>query len=989
MYLASDALVSPVTMEPSAPHSAAASASCPSPRTPPTSANRRLVRPLLLQRKNTIQQVSQGKASGQGGQVSGRPLAVSARYPDEVVPLDASQAVARGASSALATPNERDGITAPTDVSTTAATREDSRTSKGGAAAETAANSSPTIANPSSVNVSEGEAPAVHCPPLCSSHAATPFLRATQPPIKRISAARPRPLLLPRTDTPMSLASYPSNLSSGARANSSADSSFAGISSVSKPGGPVDGAVTTAKPSTPSTHLSGRQTNEIAGERHAVPPLLRSSFSTNTLQDDANPSSASSYAARAPMNGSPSPRLRVGGPVPPYLPSSATSVTSGAATPLSSTRSSGRPSFLRTILPSPLVASAPAPTAAAASSGGGTTSAHEAHTLTTKDVAPRAVNGRVLSSPHGARRPELGPRRTTFGRTASVASLTDGTASTAAAAPPPAADVVVAGAGERGSGGDGVQVTAIGDGSSAAAAAAAAEPAMSREMRSFVLGQYRTLQREVRTLPTVAEKSGPPAQVDVSAADFVHVKRCTCPRHSKAARRAEIKRQEEERLRAVQQQHHDMAVIRNGGREQVGTNMKSSTMLAGSLSKLRSRNKGSGQSGSADRIRSSLDRTISLAFESEESPFGSPEEVETTKLYGVSPFPSSTLDGRASPAHQQQHQGESEPPAVSAQAAGTEAWHASRFFMAVPAASQERRSSRTVNKNGMKGEAIVVAVVPDSDEDDEESSASEAETGRGGRLRRTKGVASGTRAASRQTAVPPAEVREVATSAAVVAGATKRSGADNNSNNNNNSSSSDDDACFSFNKLRTQRLRSSMTQSLSFSQTLDQKSLSTMLPLAAPQSTAQSPERAMHRPGKMLSPSKVSSSSSSSDAEDDEDVDPDACCVCCPCKKPENFFALCRTGSRSNSFVTPEPELREPRQDGGSSPLYDPRAEKAAPHVRSAAAASTAVPLRASADVKAGFDSRVELEDLETMHDDDEPLLSMQSFRRTSIQRVR
>jgi ribonuclease HI len=844
--------------------------------------------------------------------------------------------------------------------------------------------------------------PTVHCPPIRSSGAGPLHLRATQPHIKRMNSARCAPLTLPRTDTPMSLTSYPSNLSSSPQANSSASSSFAGISSLSKPGNPAE-APTGPKLSSPSTALAGVGGASAGGtglNGRPAPPLLRSSLSTPTLNEEGNPSSVSSLTYRTNCNGPViSPQLRIG-PTPPHIPSSTTSVTSGGATPLSSGRSSARLSFLRMVAPTSTTS--PTQTLSALSvnpplkEGGGAAPLprNGSSSNISTSGAMRAVNGRVLASPHGARRPGLSGRRTTFDRTASVTSLTESPLSVFR---------------KKGEGGEEVGSTFERD--VTATLADRAEPVLTKEMRSFVLGQYRTLQREVLSLPTIAEKPAPavaaaaPVQTDVSAADFVHIKKATCSRHSKAAKRAELKRQEEERLRALQQQHHDMEIIRNGGREQIGLNMKSSTVLAGSLSKLRSRQKSCLAASSMERACSSLDRTISAAFESEESPFASLEDAEVTALYGGSPFSSSSPKKVApQPSESGAVKNNGAAGATTAASAGgeAEAWHSSKFFMAartVSAAggaatlSPDNRSRRTVNKNGMKGEAIVVAVVPDSDDDD-----SDDDSGRwSAHLTRTKGSTGRTLAngsAGFKDVAPPATAGDSAKRAGERLPSQQRRNSQTMQQqrgtppssscllhmtprgDGSSDSSSDDDACFSFNKLRSQRLRSAL--SLSSTQPLDLKSSSsTQAPaLSSPPTCAHSPDRVDQRHGRPVNTSKESSS----DVSGDEGVDDDVCCFCCPCKRPENFFVLCRASSQSSSFVATH-ELNDAAGTHSGSVGALPR--------------QTAAPVAASQqpgyknEGNTGSDSRVEFEDLEGDNDDDEPLLSMQSFRRTSIQRVR
>ena len=1033
MRLSADVLLSsPVTRE--APtHSPDAADTFTSPRTPQnkpsSSSNRRLVQPLLQQRRHALQQQLGGQGVNAPNVFQPTMAAVSARYIEErltesngtvgsaLTSSTVSEKTADASSSTPAEDDEAGGRASVEDV-------EKVSSFPAHAVQATAASTHYSAEPVDEVRAERPGAPAVHCPPILAFGTGSLNFRATQPPITRIDAARPRPLLLPHTDNIMSLASYPSNLSFSPQANSSASSSFVGISTASKPTIHLAEGLPGPKLSSPSAALSekaGGGTGMMSGR--PAPLLLRSSFSTHTLYENASPSSSSSVNRARNVNGPPnvSPQLRMG-PTPLHRPSSTASVTSGVATPLSSgsNRSNARPSFLRTV--SAVMASSAAAAVASCASVSQTEmrGSHDSiHTLPRTSSGGgtlRAVNGRVLASPRGARRPELSARRTIFDRSGSAMLETE---SPSCALKKPEGDLP--GLAERSAGQQGSTTPA-------AVGAARVEPTLTKEMRSFVLGQYRNLQLEVRSLPTTVQgPAAPPVQSDVTAASFVHIKRRSCPRHSKAAKRAAQQKMEEERLRVVQQQHHDMEIIRNGGREQVGQNMKSSTMLAGSLSKLRSRYKSGMQvGGSAERVLNSLDRTISAAFESDGSPFESADEVNSTVLYGGSPLSnmsperltqqpsetgtrncSATTDAAAAGAQPQ-----------TANAGEEEAWHSSKFFKAtrtappppstVSAQSQDRqRNGRTVNKNGMKGEAIVVAVMPDSDDDDD---SEESDTPRWStHLTRTKGNSSrrgDLSASAPATARPAKRAGELlfsksnshAPPSSPSLAKTTSFGGDENS-----SSSSDDDACFSFNKLRSQRFRSNL--SLSSTQPLDRKNLSSTLPATSPLppkglpqhqllSNALSPDPVGHRPGKMPSFSKELSFDMSGDDDDDDD-DEDACCFCCPCKRPENFFALCHAGSQNGSFAMAAREMNGPERVRASSSAClhgEKDASLCGTEGADVAAASTEIaasPPDHNSDGNDGSDSRVVLEDLENDIDDDEPLLSMQSFRRTSIQRVR
>ncbi|KPA82039.1 hypothetical protein ABB37_03208 [Leptomonas pyrrhocoris] len=997
MSVSADVLPSPVVMEPPS-YTADGFVAVTSPHTPPSappnSANHRLVRPLLRQRKNTLQQASHG-LSGQRASPPAKPSLVSSRYPEEKQEEGSGTAEERGSTEPADNESKSPALAASTTTTTTSSTK----------APFAAATCYQTESDGDDVRTELSTLSAVHYPPIHSSAAANANISATQPRVQRPRSSRPGPLLLPRTDATLSLASYPSNLSCSVPVNNSASSSLAGISSLSKQGNPTEGACSAGpKLSSPSTALSGNG-ERVGLNGRPAPPLLRSSLFTPTLNDDARPSSALLTTYQVQLNGpvSVSPQLHAG-PTPPHISSSTASVTSGGATPLSGSRSSARPSFTRTLLPTSAVSPTEVPSPHAQANGGPAVLQRNG-----SSSAIQVVNGRVLASPRVAQRPPLSARRITFDRSASTVYSNDGPTSASASRKGAESGGVKGGLEESCGAGDRV------------------EPMLTKEMRKFVLGQYRSLQRDVRTLATATEQADAPAQTDVSATDFVHIKRSTCPRHSKTAVRAAQKKQEEERLRALQQRHHDMEIIRNGGREQVSANMKSSAVLAGSLSKLRSRHKSNTQAGSVNRMSNSLDCTISAAFEAQASPFGSPDEVNGTALYGASSYSSSS--------HEKLTQGGSEAAGVkgrgemdatpedktaSATAAtteGGEAWHSSKFFLPArttsafaPAAEQERRNSRTVNKNGMKGEAIVVAVVPDSDEDEE----SEEEAGkRGTQLRRTKGDTEVHRPSSLSMSAPSSDLKDLTVSV-TTASAAKRAGErlptkssshppqqrstkpcssslllsnTHGDSDDSGSNGDDDDAYFSFNKQRSQRLRS--TPSLSSTQPLDQQNLSITQPSTPPRASALSPDRVGHRREHMPRRTRRSSSDMSA-ADDDDGSNENACCFCCPCRRPENFFVLCRASREGGSFGVAR-DAHEPLQRRHpSSPALPHTENERSRHEATKPAPTTATqPSNGKGDVNTSADSHVLFEDLEDASDDDEPLLSMQSFRRTSIQRVR
>ncbi|CAJ1992379.1 hypothetical protein conserved [Leishmania donovani] len=595
----------------------------------------------------------------------------------------------------------------------------------------------------------------------------------------------------------------------------------------------------------------------------------------------------------------------------------------GSVTPLSSNRSSTHPSFMRP----PSVTrsggeqgSIKVPGGLRQISGGG-----KGKSSPTGGIA-HAVNGRVLCSPHGARRPDLGSRRTTFQRSTSNLSLPE--ASSSGGAPPP---------------------SDLGEWSSGAAVrkdTASARPppssSMPKEMHSFILSQYRTLQRDVLSLPAPQQSVYP----DVTSVDFQHIKRATCSKHSKAAKKA-LKAQEEVRLRALQQQHHDMEVIRNGGREHVGQSMKSSVVLAGSLSKLRA------------RTRSSLGRSAATALGASPATslvIGSPDECSVTALY---PGDGS---GRATP--EKHDAAQSQTPERE-----REAWHASKAFMAsnAPAGAQRHgRQSRSVNKNRMKGEEIVVAIALDSEdeEDVDASTTSNAETWRRSRVDQPHRSAHVSSTAlgelSSDTATKCAGERLVSQPQRRRGAAASKRCAERHVHSSSSSSSRNEEGCFPCKQQRGSRVRSAPSPSSALP-----------LELCSPPVASRSGSRASLSAHALDSSHHHSNATtallahSSSESDDGEDA-ADECCHCCPCKRPKNFFALCRTSSQSAASLVWRGEKRN----------------VAAGAMQEEKPSSTAIS-RASPD-----DSQFVVEDLEDS-DEDEPTLSMQSFRRANIQRIR
>ncbi|CAG9581792.1 hypothetical protein LMJF_34_0450 [Leishmania major strain Friedlin] len=719
-------------------------------------------------------------------------------------------------------------------------------------------------------------------------------------------------------------ASYPSNLSASTARSSSASSSFynapasgpraagagkghAAVASLSPPALP-DGAPTCNGDGNPS----GSST-----EAKVVPLLLRTWLSAHTIGEELGSPATSRSTPQNLVSG---PSLTMPqAPLATLPPSGATSM--GSVTPLSSNRSSTHPSFMRP--PSVAYAggeqgSIKVPGGLRQISGGGKSKGSPT------DGIAHAVNGRVLCSPHGARRPDRGARRTTFQRSTSNLSLPE-TCSSGGAPPPSDLGEWPSGAAVRKS----------------TASARPPPSSMPKEMHSFILSQYRTFQRDVLSLPP------PPQSVDADATlvDFQHVKRATCSKHSKAAKKV-LKAQEEVRLRALQQQHHDMEVIRNGGREHVGQNMKSSVVLAGSLSKLRARTRSSLGISGATALGASPATSLII---------GSPEECSVTALYPG--------DGSGSATPEKHDAAQSQTPEPE-----REAWHASKAFMAsnAPADAQRHgRQSRSVNKNRMKGEEIVVAIALDSEdeEDVDASTTSNAETWRRSRVdqpHRSAHVSpTGLRTLSSDTAAKCAGERLVSQPQRRRGAAASKGCAERRAHS-SSSSSNNEEGGFPCNQQRGSRVRGASSPSSALPPGLCSPSVASRSGSQASLSTHALDSSHHHSNATM-----ALLAHSSSESDDEEDA-AEACCHCCPCKRPKNFFALCRTSSQSAASLVWRGEKRN----------------VAASAIQEEKPSSTAI----SCTNPDG--SQFVVEDLEDS-DEDEPTLSMQSFRRANIQRIR
>ncbi|AIN97538.1 hypothetical protein LPMP_200460 [Leishmania panamensis] len=797
--------------------------------------------------------------------------------------------------------------------------------------------------NNSSSSSNGGTTSGVLCPvvqPL-SDHTTTAFSGSTRDQQDKwyvVTCSTPSNSARPRGEALVSLssASCAPHFSASTAHNSSASSNFHVASA-----GPTRGTGATrshtADPSFSSSALphSAQLPNAKA---KAVPLLLVNRLSTHCVSEELGSPVTSRPASRHVVSGASLTLLQ--GPLGTPLGSGATSLDS--VTPLSSNWSSARTSFMR-------------PPSLTRSSGAASTQGGSDHGSITvpgglpqtcggggsggpTGVIPHSVNGRVLCSSHGARQPDLGARRTTFQRSASSASPSVATSSRGA---PPPSDPS--------------------EWSSSAAVtkdttSARPPPSMSREMQSFVLGQYRTLQRAVLLRPA------PPQSVDAdeSSADFQHIKRTTCPKHSKAAKET-IKAQEVVRLRTLQQHHHDMEVIRNGGREHVGPEMKSSVVLAGALSKLRA------------RTRCSLSRSaaVDLGGSVETSFVGSPDERNVAALY--------SRDGSSDATHEKN--GAAQSPRSEGE---PEAWHTSKAFMEFNAPADARCKGQKwghVNKNRMKSEEIVMAVVFDSDDEETDASGtSSVETQR----RSSVGLS------HRSAQLSPMDVGEFSSNTAekragerLVSQPQRRRGAAAPARCAtpplHGSSSGSEESRFACNNQRR-------------SSALNIPSLYATQPLepCSPLATSTSAPPAFlpthsHDASHHHSNSAVTLLERRSPERDGDEDAEDECCHCCPCKHPKNFFALCRANSQSTASLVCRGEQRNvgvSRTDEGTQ-LISRLAQPAASVKPMAERQPSTVMSCANSDA-----CSVVVEDLEN-NDGDEVMLSMQSFRRSNIRRIR
>ncbi|KAG5491491.1 hypothetical protein JIQ42_01394 [Leishmania sp. Namibia] len=925
-----------------------ATASCDSPRTPkgtpPSSAKRCFVRPLLLQQRHS----ASGVTKHQPRQPSGAPnpcLATLCKSEEE------------GSSGAekLATEPKRPicGVVSgrcPGTAATPVADDEDARKLVRGAATEKdgAGNRS---SHSSDGTADGGRRPAIH-PHSDHRTAATPSGATHDQQGRRHVTAFASPI----TSAPSrgdgvvkpSPASRPSSLSMSTAHNSRASSSFYGTPASAPRAagtgrGPAGGAPLSslALPhGTPPCNGNANGSSSSA-EAKAAPLLLRTWLSAHAIGEELGSPATSRSTSRNLVSGLSFAALQP--PLGRLLPGGAASA--GSVTPLSSNRSSAHPSFMR-------------PPSMTHSSGALTARGNGEHSNLNIHVGVRpmrsggdnsgptggivhAVNGRVVCSPHGARRPDLSARRTIFQRSTSDLSLQEASSSRG---PPLPSDLKASSS----------------DVAATQGTALARPPASAQtEMHSFILGQYRTFQRDALSHPAA------PLSVDagVTAVSFQHVEGATCPKHSKAAKKALLRAQEELRLRALQQQHHDMEVIQNGGREHVGKNMKSSAVLAGTLAKLRARTRsslGSSSSTATERPRGSMEWSTSenaaLAASVGTSFVGSPDECNATAL---------CTGNTSSYANQEKNDAaQSQTPKRE-----LEAWHASKAFMASDApadARQYRQQARNVNKNGMKGEEIVMDIVFDSEdeEDADASSSSSTETRerfRVGQLHRSAHLTPVDSADfTPYTAAKCAGERLVSQpqrGGGAVASVRRSAHPLHNSSSDSDSDSSEE-SCFSLARHRASGVRHTPP-------------LPSTLPL----------ELDSHHHTNAATASRAHGSS---ERDDDGDTK-DWCCHCCPCKRPKSVLALCRTSSQSAASSV--------RQEEEHSLVVGDIHEERHFSYRLAAPAASATAMAdrqsctAMSCANSGSSSLV-VEDLEGS-DEDEPTLSMQSFRRANIQRIR
>lgn len=502
-------------------------------------------------------------------------------------------------------------------------------------------------------------------------------------------------------------------------------------------------------------------------------------------------------------------------------------------------------------------------------------------------------------------------------------------------------------------------------------------------MKSFVLGQYRTLQQEVKQQPirpggrergSVSEQEAERKAAGIQPIDlssFQHIPKDSCPIHSQQGREARRRLDEAERLRLLQQQHHDMEIIRNGGREKVAKNMKSSTALAGSFSKLRARsgpNLRRNRSGSDHELIHSFSTMPSLA----DSQTVLHSTLEQASILSVNLEKSE--EPRQSPTPQE------------------EAWRTSQHFMAAVVESDSTTAglkTRSTNKNGMKGEAIVVSMMSDSDDDDEKSPIGQ--------------LSSNQQADEHGWSLLPSTTHQDHLFASPVAKdvtPAKQAGERLSKQSprhryrpllDQQEDSSDEESCYSFHGTRNNLMRS--TTSLS-SQTvgIGEHSIpevsSTQLNLQIHQRDGSSTWSS--NGSKMKSDSLCPPDCKDRHASEE-------CCHCCPCRRPENFFLLCRSSSRDSSVASSrgEEEHTAHRTDEQSTATTHNSCGTEAPLPMknrdiqgSGVSDGPQMVARGGPTMKSvpSRESILQCEDLEAS--DEEPMLSMQSFRRASIRRI-
>eukprot|EP00796_Vickermania_ingenoplastis_P011967 gene11967-8240_t len=304
----------------------------------------------------------------------------------------------------------------------------------------------------------------------------------------------------------------------------------------------------------------------------------------------------------------------------------------------------------------------------------------------TSAAAPFAVRHHLSPLDGGATQPVLSPPPRTIGLVADAAQEAGTLAGVRpprpkGGAPPPRIPPSL-------HGGTGTKAAGTGDGR-------AVHAENTSEYKGFIRAQYRKLQKDVGE--GVCSGSGLSAggSPDIKAL-VQHIRRCDCPQHSEAAIKKRREEEEQKRLRLVQQQWHDLAVIENGGREKIDPSLRSSAALAASLAKAKR------EGGSA---LASSNASVALSPCTSPSKAGnrhSQEQQEQGAPDGLPPRPSSTA---VTPA--------AVPP----------------LDLAAAAAQGGYDSGPLTSQRGTRKEAVVVALIASESDSDDDSSASDKEHG--------------------------------------------------------------------------------------------------------------------------------------------------------------------------------------------------------------------------------------------------------------------